>query len=126
MILRVRESVAVSTAQQVVLRDAADLLRSLQPQSNIAVVGLVVRLYRPTAYGKGEVVIQGVDDRAFTQRRFRLELEEADYAEAVGAHQGGLQVRAEGDLETRGTHLWLRRVGSFEVIAPLPEDSPSD
>jgi hypothetical protein len=116
------ERLVVSSAQQVVLQDAAEHLRSLQPESNITVVGLVVRLYRAAAYGRGEIVIQGVDDRLFTQRRYRLELDEADYAEAVRAHQGGLQVRAEGDLETRGTHLWLRRVASFDVVPPLPEE----
>ncbi len=108
--------VRVTPAQQRVLADAADYLRTKQPRTGVTVVGLVVRLHRTGNYGSGEVVVQGESDDSGAQRRFRMELSESEYNEAVRAHSQGLQVVAAGDLEFAGTRASLRRLSSFGVL----------
>ena len=87
--------------------------------------GLVVRLYRPGKLGPGEAVIEGFDDDSGTTRRYRVQLGEDDYNDAVRAHRNGLQVAAAGDLEVRGTHLWLCHLSSFSVIPGLEYEDES-
>ena len=109
----------VTPGQQRVLGEAADFLRTRQPRSGVTVQGLVVRLHRSGAFGPGEVVIEGIDDDSGTTRRYRMELSEDDYNDALRAHRNGLQVSVTGDREERGTHLHLRRLSSFSVIPGL-------
>ena len=109
----------VTPGQQRVLGEAADFLRTRQPRSGVTVQGLVVRLHRSGALGPGEVVIEGIDDDSGTTRRYRMELPEDDYNDALRAHRNGLQVSVTGDREERGTHLHLRRLSSFSVIPGL-------
>jgi hypothetical protein len=115
----------VTPGQQRVLGEAADFLRTRQPRSGVTVQGLVVRLHRSGAFGPGEVVIEGIDDDSGTTRRYRMELHEEDYNDALRAHRNGLQVSVTGDREERGTHLHLRRLTSFSVIPGLEyEEEP--
>jgi hypothetical protein len=109
----------VTPGQQRVLGEAADFLRTRQPRSGVTVQGLVVRLHRSGAFGPGEVVVEGVDDDSGTTRRYRMELPEDDYNDALRAHRNGLQVSVTGDREERGTHLHLRRLTAFSVIPGL-------
>lgn len=109
----------VTPGQQRVLGEAADFLRTRQPRSGVTVQGLVVRLHRSGRYGPGEVVVEGIDDDSGTTRRYRMEVPEDDYNDAVRAHRNGLQVSVTGDREERGTHLHLRRLTSFSVIPGL-------
>ena len=109
----------ITPGQQRILGEAADFLRTRQPRTGVTVQGLVVRLHRSGALGPGEVVIEGIDDDSGTTRRYRLELTEGDYHDALRAHRNGLQVSVTGDREERGTHLHLRRLTSFSVIPGL-------
>ncbi|MCO5968690.1 hypothetical protein [Actinoallomurus soli] len=113
----------ITPGQQRILGEAADYLRTKQPRSGVTVAGLVVRLFREGNYGRGEVVIQGVADDSGDARRYRVELSESDYNEAVRAHGDGLQVTATGDLDIRGTRRSLRRLTSFAVIPGIDEES---
>jgi hypothetical protein len=109
----------ITPGQQRILGEAADFLRTRQPRTGVTVQGLVVRLHRSSAFGPGDVVVEGIDDDSGTTRRYRLELTEEDYRVAVRAHWNGLQVTVTGDREERGTHLHLRRLTSFSVIPGL-------
>lgn len=109
----------VTPGQQRVLGEAADFLRTRQPRSGVTVQGLVVRPHRSGRFGPGEVVVEGIDDDSGTTRRYRMEVPEDDYNDAVRAHRNGLQVSVTGDREERGTHLHLRRLTSFSVIPGL-------
>jgi hypothetical protein len=113
---------SVTPAEQRILKDAAEFLRTKQPRTGVTITGLVVRLFRASAFGPGQVVVQGVDDDSGIERRYRLELAESDYAQAVAAHGSGHQVIAIGDLEIRGTRLSLVRVTSFSVLPGLDDD----
>jgi hypothetical protein len=113
--------VAFTPSDQAVLSDASEFLRTRQPRPAVSVAGLVVRLARTRPLGPGEVVIQGIDDDSHIQRRFRVDLTEGQYIDAVRAHQVGLQVIAEGALQARGTHLVLSPLTSFAVIPGLDE-----
>jgi hypothetical protein len=108
----------VTPGQQRVLGEAADFLRTRQPRSGVTVQGLVARLHRSGALGPGEVVVEGVDDDS-GMTRYRIELPEDDYNDALRAHRNGLQVSVTGDREERGTHLHLRRLTAFSVIPGL-------
>ncbi|MFF3444301.1 hypothetical protein [Streptosporangium sp. NPDC002721] len=112
----------ITPGQQRILGEAADFLRTRQPRAGVTVIGLVVRLFRERKFGKGEVVIQGVDDDTGSARRFRVELDESDYRLAVRAHETGLQVTATGDLDIRGTRRSLRRLVSFSVLPGIEDD----
>lgn len=109
----------ITPGQQRILGEAADFLRTRQPRAGVTVQGLVVRLHRSGAFGPGDVVIEGIDDDSGSTRRYRLELTEDDYNDAVRAHRNGLKVSVTGDREERGTHLRLRRLTSFSVIPGL-------
>ena len=113
----------VTPGQQRILGEAADYLRTRQPRAGVTVTGLVVRLFREGGFGSGEVVIQGVADDSGEARRYRVELGEPDYNEAVRAHANGLHVTATGDLDIRGTRRSLRRLTSFAVIPGLEDES---
>jgi hypothetical protein len=113
----------VTPGQQRILGEAADYLRTKQPRAGVTVAGLVVRLFREGGLGRGEVVIQGVADDSGEARRYRVELGELDYNEAIRAHTNGLQVTATGDLDIRGTRRSLRKLTSFAVIPGLEDES---
>lgn len=116
----------ITPGQQRILGEAAEFLRTRQPRAGVTVQGLVVRLHRAGAFGPGDVVIEGIDDDSGTSRRYRLELPENDYNDAVRAHRNGLQVSVTGDREERGTHLRLRRLTSFSVLPGLDYDDDGD
>ena len=116
----------ITPAQQRILGEAADFLRTRQPRAGVTVQGLVVRLHRSGVFGPGQVVIEGIDDDSGATRRYRLELTKEDYHDAVRAHRNGLQVSVTGDREERGTHLHLRRLTSFSVIPGLDYEERGD
>ncbi|MCL2586328.1 MAG: hypothetical protein FWE35_28175 [Streptosporangiales bacterium] len=116
----------VTPGQQRILGEAADFLRTRQPRAGVTVQGLVVRLHRSGKLGSGEVVVEGIDDDSGATRRYRMELTEDDYNDAVRAHRNGLQVSATGDREERGTHLHMRRLTTFSVIPGLEYEDDGD
>ena len=69
---------------------------------------------------------RGIDDDSGTMRRYRMELAEDDYLDALRAHRNGLQVTVSGDRKERGTHLHLRRLMSFSVIPGLDYEDEQD
>jgi hypothetical protein len=111
----------ITPGQQRILGEAADFLRTKQPRENVTVTGLVVRLFRERA-GTGEAVVQGVDDDSGAERRFRVELTEHDYRQAIRAHELGLRVAATGDLKVRGNRRSLRPLISFSVLPGSDDD----
>lgn len=113
---------SINPGQQRVFVAAADFLRTKQPRPGVSVVGLVVRLFRQASMGPGEVVVQGLADDTQTVRRYRVELAEANYGEAVRAHANGLQVDVRGDLEVRGNRLSIRPLSSFAVLPGLDDE----
>jgi hypothetical protein len=115
-------SLQITPGQQRILGEASEFLRTRQPRTGVTVQGLVVRLHRSRASGPGEVVVSGIDDDSGATRRYRVELAEADYNDAVRAHSNGLQVSVTGDREERGTHLHLRRLTSFSVMPGMDYD----
>lgn len=112
----------ITPNQQIIFGAAADFLRTRQPRADVTVTGLVVRLFREGKLGNGEVVVQGVDDDTEQARRFRVELTESDYNQAVRAHGTGLQVAVTGDLDIRGTRRSLHRLTSFAVLPGIDDD----
>jgi hypothetical protein len=111
----------VTPAEQIILKEAAEFLRTKQPRAGVTVVGLVVRLHRTGAFGPGEAVIQGVDDDSGVERRFGVSLNEEDYNAAVRAHSMGLQVMATGDVIIAGTRRALRPLTAFSILPGLED-----
>lgn len=114
--------ISISPGRQRVLAEASEYLRTKQPRTGVTVVGLVVRLFRGTQFGPGEVVVLGEDDDSGARRRYRVQLSEPDYNRAVDAHRKGLSVQVEGDLQVRGTRLSLVRPASFGVIPGIDDE----
>jgi hypothetical protein len=106
----------MTSAQEKILGDAADFLRTRQPTAGVSVHGYVVRLHRTRALGPGDIVVEGFDNETNATRRWRVELGEDEYNQAARAHLTGLQISVTGDREERGTHLQLRNLSSFNVI----------
>jgi hypothetical protein len=116
------ENLKITPAQQRILGEAADFLRTKQPRSGVTVTGHVVRLHRQTNLGPGEVAIHGIDDDTDVFRKVRVELAAEDYARALQAHGRGEQVRATGDLDIRGTRRYLRNLTTFSVLESLDDE----
>lgn len=112
---------AVTPAEQLTFERAADHLRKRQPLSGVTVTGLVVQLKRDQALGPGDVIVLGVGDDSGEQRRYRVELSEADYARANYAHGEGLRVTVTGDVDVKGQIRRVVRLKSFDVVPGLEE-----
>lgn len=107
---------SASPAQRARLSEAAEYLRTTQPQEGITVEGFVVRLFRDSAFGAGDVTIHAVLDDSGRTKACVMNLAEEDYAEANRAHIEGLLVVAKGDLQIAGTHKRLTNVSQFHVV----------
>lgn len=107
---------SASPAQRARLSEAAEFLRTTQPQQGITVEGFVVRLFRDSAFGPGDVTIHAVLDDSGRTKACVMHLAEEDYAEAHRAHLEGLIVVAKGDLRTAGTRKSLINVTQFHVV----------
>ncbi|GAA1882107.1 hypothetical protein [Streptantibioticus ferralitis] len=110
-------SVAVTRPLLRALEAGAQDLRARLSQRGVAVRGNVVRLDRTPTAGPGEVTVlgsaEGEEDRR--PRRYRVVLQQRDYAQAASAHQRGLEVTVRGDLVVRGGHARLDPVTGFET-----------
>lgn len=100
------------------LRDAARELRSLQPEDDVEVRGVVVRLHREARSGSGEVTISGIVAHNGLERRRRVtvELSEPDYEAAIRAHDQYDDVTVTGSLTIRGTRARLTQASMFTVL----------
>ena len=109
-----------TTEQQTRLAEAAEFLRSTQPQEGITIEGYVVRLFRQGNFGAGDVTINAALDDSGKMRKCVMSLPEEDYAEALRAHSEGLVVVATGDLVAVGTRKHLRNPTRFHVVESIP------
>ncbi|WP_231626752.1 hypothetical protein [Streptomyces apocyni] len=116
--------IALSSAMLTVLEEGAKDLRARLGRRDALVAGTVVRLRRERPYEWGDVTVLGVllteDEYGMYEyrghpRRFRMELNPADYDKAALAHRERHEVMVQGDLEVQGTSARLRHVSSFVV-----------
>lgn len=106
-----------TAAQRERLSDAAEYLRSTQPQKDVTIEGLVVRLSRDNAFGAGDVTLHAVLDDSGKTKSCVMSLAAEDYAKAVHAHQEGLLVLVKGDLVTAtNNRKRLKDPTQFHVI----------
>lgn len=106
------------------LSEAARELRSLQPEDDVEVRGVVVRLHREARAGSGEITISGivVDNGFERRRRVTVELSEPDYEAAIRAHDQYDDVSVTGSLIIRGTRARLTRASMFTVLPADDEE----
>ena len=99
-----------------VLESAAVELRARSAEEDSVVVGNVVRLYRESSAGTGEVSIAGTVDGEDRLRRIWVELAGEDYEAAVRAHTDMRLVSVQGDIVRRGTRSYLTRPSKFRTL----------
>lgn len=112
--------VPVGPREQQVLGQAAQLLRELKPKDDVAIAGTIVRMARDADHGPGEAVIKGVEMGPGRVHRYRVQLSEEQFREAIAAFDRGLPVFARGNLVVRGNFLTLDALTSFSVQMDLP------
>lgn len=106
-----------------ILQEAARELRLLEPEEDVRVRGIVVRLHREERSGPGEVTISGTfsGDAEAKLHRVHVPLTEDAYNEAITAHENYADVEVTGTFYYRGTHKYLREVRGFTVLPPVGE-----
>jgi hypothetical protein len=112
--------VAVGPREQQVFGQAAVLLRELKPKDDVTITGTIVRLSRDEDVGPGEVVVKGVDLGSAQLHRYRVQLLEDQFHEAITAFDRGLPVSVRGSLMVRGNFLILDALTDFSVQLDLP------
>ena len=100
---------------------AARLLRERKPKDDVTVTGKVVRLAREGGLGPGEVVIRGLESGARNEHRYRVQLSDDQYRQALTAHGRTAEVSARGTLAIRGNFLIIESLRGFTVQEALPE-----
>jgi hypothetical protein len=103
-----------------ILSEAARELRAQQPEGVVHIRGNVVRLHREGQLGAGEVTIAGVviDDPNEKLRRVTVSLAEADYQQAITAHERYFDVEIDGTMLQRGTRTHLVEAAGFVARPP--------
>jgi hypothetical protein len=101
-----------------VLREASRDLRARIPETDIAIRGNVVRLHRESNLGGGEVTVAGVivDDEMERSLKVVAQLAEAEYEDAISAHQTFLDVELVGSLIRRGNRTYLQNISRFAAL----------
>jgi hypothetical protein len=99
-----------------VLESAAAELRARSAEEDSVVTGNVVRLYRESSGGAGEVSVAGTVDSEDRLRRIWVELDGDDYETAVRAHAEMRLVSVHGDIVRRGNRSYLSRPGKFRIL----------
>lgn len=102
---------------------AAKLLRDRKPKDNVTVIGKVVRLARE-GLAPGEIGVRGRESGARSEHRFRMQLTDEQYRQALEAHSRGADVLVSGDLAVRGNFLTIDPLRWFAVQQALPESPP--
>jgi len=99
-----------------VLERAAELLRAVDAGS-VSLRGSVVRLQRQRDRGSGRI---RVELAAGEPHQVAVDLDEADYDQAIFAHRQHLQVAVDGRLVREG-RLWvLAQPRNFRILHPEP------
>ena len=106
-----------------ILREAARELRMLEPEEDVRLRGIVVRLHRDDRSGPGEVTISGTfsGDVEAKLHRVHVPLTEDSYNEAITAHETYADVEVTGTFYLRGTHKYLREVRGFKLLPPVSD-----
>ncbi len=116
-----RSIIRVEASRAPVLKEAASHLRELSKRVEpTTVTGRVTDLHRSTP-GTDESV--SVTTLLGGKRRVvQMELDPAQYQQAIRAHDTTSTVIARGELSKRGTRSWLENVSSFAIVddATLP------
>jgi hypothetical protein len=99
-----------------VLESAAAELRARSAEEDSVVTGNVVRLYRESSGGAGEVSVAGTVDNEDRLRRIWVELDGDDYETAVRAHAEMRLVSVHGDIVRRGNRSYLSRPSKFRIL----------
>lgn len=103
----------VTSSQQELFASAARLLRDRRPKDDVTIRGKVVRLFREGPSGPGEVVVRGREPDGAIEHRYRLKLTEAQYHEAIVAHDQSSEVAVRGTLVVNGNFLTLEETRWF-------------
>jgi RNase P/RNase MRP subunit p29 len=103
-----------------VVKEAAREIRERIPEEEVVLRGNVVRLYRDTEQGPGEVTVAGsiVDDPSEKLRKVSVSLTQPDYEIALMAHKTFADVEMVGSLLRRGTRTYLNLHGGLVVSTP--------
>ncbi len=97
-----------------VLREAAAVLREVDPYENYLLQGEIISLRRDKLRETGRVAVKGkVDDK---ERQVLVHLESSDYSNALTAHDVGAIVSVRGRLRNRGTQWFLENPTNFLVL----------
>ena len=108
-----------------VLRAASDSFRSRGPKHDVRIFGKVGRLARDDGEGDGRITIRASVDGRVQSVNAVLDL--FDYEMAIIAHQGGVVLGLEGDLERVGQRWHLRNSRVVDIISlDDPDDEPDD
>jgi hypothetical protein len=109
----------IPTASQEQFRRAALLLRERKSKDDVTITGQVVGLSRDGDFGPGQVVVRGRERQALNQHRYRVQLSEDQFAQALAAFSREVSLR--GRLSIRGNFLWVEDLLWFSVQQALPE-----
>ena len=104
-----------------VLESAAAELRARSAEEDSVVVGNVVRLYRESHTGTGEVSVAGTVDGEDRLRRVWVTLDGDDYEIALRAHTDMRLVTMQGDIVRRGTRSYLTGARRFRMLPDSPD-----
>ncbi len=105
--------VLISSGAMPVIREAARVFRETTPVEEFELTGTVIRLDRPDTAREGTVTILGFVEGS--PRRVTLQLEPAEYAVAIRAHEERLPVQCAGVLRRTATSFRLEGVRGFDV-----------
>lgn len=97
-----------------IIRGAAADLRDVSSYPDVDFVGRVVKLGSQDPASGGVITLRGfVEGR---ERSARLELEAANYAEAVSAHKNSKLVSVQGSLVRESSGWFVRKLRDFSVV----------
>ena len=99
----------------ITLAEVARELRERVAYEDFELNGIVTALHRDQGEGKGHITVTGLVDNSL--RKILLDLEPADYKQALYAHSQQLSVACEGELEREGRSYRLLNPRKFVVIA---------
>lgn len=102
--------------QASLLREAARILRTRQPQPDFELEGVILKLESLEPSVGGSISVASMVEGHI--RRVKVELEGADYARAVEAHRNERAVLIEGELVQGGRSFTLRRPTNLRVLDP--------
>lgn len=101
------------------LREAARLFRSITPRDEFELQGYVYKLERAPAAAAGRVMVDGIVDGRW--RAVGIELGDAHYQLALGAHDQRQRISGTGELVREGKSFVLRNPRNLEIPGPEVE-----